>query len=109
MALSAGDVLGVWFAASNPVLKGAALVLADIVLFDLIRGKGFPVRLTPCLPGKQSPAASELMLLDTLQGSFFGWGEDVCYAVIAACLLTEGIKFAQGMQGGETGTGEHSN
>ena len=44
MALSAGDVLGVWFAASNPVLKGAAVVLADVVLFDLIRGKGFSVR-----------------------------------------------------------------
>ena len=45
MALSGGDVLGVWFAATNLVLKGAAVLLADVILLDLIRGRGFPVLL----------------------------------------------------------------
>ena len=41
-----------------------------------------------------------------MQGSLVGWGQEICYILALACVLTEGIKFAQGMQGGETGTGE---
>ncbi|KAK9863070.1 hypothetical protein WJX84_001812 [Apatococcus fuscideae] len=80
MALSVGDALGVWFAISSPALKGAAILFTDFFVFDLIRGKG-------------------------LQGSLVGWGQEICYILALACVLTEGIKFAQGMQGGETGTG----
>ncbi|KAG2487399.1 hypothetical protein HYH03_013968 [Edaphochlamys debaryana] len=75
LAASAGDAKGVWWSLSPTVLKLSAVGGAGSLVWGLASGEG---------PG-------------ALGG--------VCGALVVSCLVTEVLKFAQGMQGGDTGTG----
>ncbi|KXZ49450.1 hypothetical protein GPECTOR_21g676 [Gonium pectorale] len=78
LALSAGDTKGMWFVLNPLALRASgALVLLSLATGLLRGGEGL-------LPGPALVA---------------------CELAFVSCVVTEIIKFAQGMQGGETGTG----
>ncbi|GIL80557.1 hypothetical protein Vretimale_16018 [Volvox reticuliferus] len=80
LAANAGDGTGVWFVLSPFVLRTSAVVATMSLAWGLL----------PWSEGKG-------LLPDPV---LLGCGLAVC-----GCIVTEVIKFAQGMQGGETGTG----
>lgn len=69
-----------WFVLSPLMLRGAASAVGLSLLWGLLPGSGG-------------------------QGLLPGPAVLCCEALVVGCLVTEVIKFAQGMQGGETGTG----
>ncbi|PNW82748.1 hypothetical protein CHLRE_06g292400v5 [Chlamydomonas reinhardtii] len=78
LSASAGDVQGMWFVLNPLFLKAsAALLVASFALSLVNGGEGL-------LPG---PAVVAVQV------------------ALGGCLVVEVLKFAQGMQGGETGTG----
>jgi hypothetical protein len=82
MAASAGDGAGMWFVLSPLVLKTSAVAVAASLGWGLL------------------PAS-----LSGGQGLLPGPALVGCELLVCGCAVTEVIKFAQGMQGGETGTG----
>ncbi|KAG2443128.1 hypothetical protein HYH02_009539 [Chlamydomonas schloesseri] len=78
LSASAGDVQGMWLVLNPLFLKAAAALLAASFAVSLVNGgEGL-------LPG---PAALAVQV------------------ALGGCVVVEVLKFAQGMQGGETGTG----
>ncbi|EFJ45127.1 hypothetical protein VOLCADRAFT_94648 [Volvox carteri f. nagariensis] len=80
LAASAGDGTGVWFVLSPLVLRLSAAAAAASLAWGVLPWSGGQ----GLLPGP--------VLL-------------ACELAVCGCVVTEVIKFAQGMQGGETGTG----
>ncbi len=79
-AASDGDVSGMWFVLSPSVIKLSAPVIGVSLLFKLGTGEGLP-------------------------GLFLGTVEGLAYLGFVSGVVTEVLKFSQGMQGGDTGTG----
>ena len=80
MALYDKDGKGVWYALTPFLLKLCGPVIIVSLGCKLITGEGLP-------------------------GDLLGGVEGVSYLLFVSSIVTEVIKFAQGMQGGETGTG----
>ncbi|PNH07265.1 hypothetical protein TSOC_006307, partial [Tetrabaena socialis] len=80
LAASAGDGKGVWFVLSPLFLRASAVLVGSSLVWSLLPPSGGE----GLLPG---PAAL------------------FCQLLLISCVVTEVFKFAQGMQGGETGTG----
>eukprot|EP00877_Chromochloris_zofingiensis_P007153 jgi/Chrzof1/2691/Cz11g25110.t1 len=80
LSASAGDVAGCWMVVSGKAALAAAPVVAVAAVTHVLTGHGFP--------GVAGTLLEGLFILLLIGG-----------------VSTEVIKFAQGMQGGETGTG----
>lgn len=80
LAAADGDGKGVWFVLSPSVIKVSVPIIGVSLLTKLITGEGLP-------------------------GAALGALEGLAYLGFASAAITEVVKFAQGMQGGETGTG----
>ncbi|GLC39295.1 hypothetical protein PLESTB_001574600 [Pleodorina starrii] len=83
LSASAGDVTGMWFVLSPLVLRASAAATAASLVWGL-------------LPASVSGGQGGLLPGPVLAG---------CELLFCGCVVTEVLKFAQGMQGGETGTG----
>jgi len=80
LAASDGDGKGMWYSVSPLVVKLSLPVIAVSLVHKLVTGEGLP-------------------------GVFLGTVEGLSYLGFVSGIFTQVIKFAQGMQGGETGTG----
>lgn len=80
MAASNGDASGMWFVLTPNVIKLSLPIIGVSLATKLVTGEGLP-------------------------GVFLGTVEGLAYLGFVSACVTEVVKFAGGMQGGETGTG----
>lgn len=122
LSASDGDIAGMWFIASPVVFRLSLPVVLISLIFKLMTGKIAWVAVI-ILSLRENHSRSFHIFGDTifklstsitvwhscsgegLPGFVFGALEGASYLALVSSTVTEVLKFAQGMQGGETGTG----